>query len=593
MLEYPFDSAYIMRKKRAIEKELNLKGNLTKTKIAVLGGSTTNHIVDILKLFLLDFGINAQMYQCEYGQFYEEVLFHNEELKAFAPNYIFIHTTLRNIRSFPCMADSAEEVDRKLKEEYSRFCEVWDRCAQDYGCTVIQNNFELPNYRLMGNSDAVNIHGRVSFINRLNEMFCAYAREHRSFFINDINYLSAQCGLDSWNDDIAWHMYKYSPAPACIPQLCHSVAAIVKSVQGKNKKALVLDLDNTLWGGIVGDDGVEGIEIGNETPTGQMYREFQNYIKELSALGIMLTINSKNDYDNAIAGIGHPQSALSKEDFLVIKANWLPKDRNILEIAHELNIMPDSLVFVDDNPAEREIVSALGMGIATPAMITPESYIKTLDRNAFFEVTNFSEDDLHRNDMYKANSRREQLLQTAGSYEDYLRSLDMVATIKPFEKIYLSRIAQLTNKSNQFNLTTRRYTIGEIEQVTEDSSKVTLYGALADRFGDNGVVSVIIGDQTGDKLDIVLWLMSCRVLKRGMENAMLDSLVAQCRLRKIKTLRGHYFPTAKNGMVREFYAEMGFSKIEEDEQGNTDWELDLVTYHDRNEIIKTETEITT
>ncbi|MEG2074846.1 MAG: HAD-IIIC family phosphatase, partial [Angelakisella sp.] len=334
----------------------------------------------------------------------------------------------------------------------------------------------------------------------------------QSFFINDINYLSAICGLDKWNAAAAWHMYKYSPAPDCIPTLCHSVASIIKSALGKNKKALVLDLDNTLWGGVVGDDGAEGIEIGRETPSGQVFYAFQSYLKELHDMGIMLNVNSKNDLENAMAGLRHPSSALSPEDFIIIKANWQNKDRNIAEIAHELNIMPDSLVFIDDNPMERGIVSAMNAGIAVPEIGQPEDYIRVLDRSGFFETTSFSGDDLHRNDMYKANAVRAQLEQSAGSYEDYLRSLAMTAVIHPFEAIYLPRIAQLTGKSNQFNLTTRRYTTAEIEAVAADEGKIALYGSLADRFGDNGVVSVVIGEKDGNTLDVELWIMSCRVL---------------------------------------------------------------------------------
>lgn len=588
MLEYPFDSAYIMRKKKSLAETLRKADCSGSIRLAILGGSTTNHIADVLELFLLDAGIRPTIYQCEYGQFYEEVLYHNEQLLAFQPDFIYLHTTNKNVLRYPEMTDSAEAVEDKLLAEFGRYKAVWERAAADYGCTIIQNNFEPPEYRLLGNRDAYDHRGRVHFLSRLNQLFGDYAEQHKSLFINDIDYLSARCGLDSWNDPTPWHMYKYSPAPSCIPTLCHSVACIIKSALGRNKKALVLDLDNTLWGGVVGDDGVEGIEIGHETPSGQVFHAFQSYLRELKSTGVMLNVNSKNDYENAMAGLRHPSSALTPEDFIVIKANWENKDRNIAQIANELNIMTDSLVFIDDNPVERGIVSAMKAGIAVPELTEPESYIRTIDRSGFFEVTNFSDDDLRRNEMYKKNAERAQLAATAGSYEDYLRSLAMTAVIHPFEEVYLPRIAQLTGKSNQFNLTTRRYTTAEIEGVAKDEEKIALYGSLADCFGDNGVVSVIIGEKQGDTLDLVLWIMSCRVLKRGMEDAMLDSLVAAAKAAGITKLQGHYYPTAKNGMVQDFYTGMGFTLLERSADGQGLWELPLFGYENRNTIIKVE-----
>lgn len=585
MLEYPFDSGLIMRKKKALATELREKDCPVRIKLAILGGSTTNHITDILELFLLDAGIRAELYQCEYGQFYEELLYNNEQLHAFAPDFIYLHTTGKNILYPPAISDTPEQVQDKLGAEFARYRSLWERAAADYGCTVIQNNFDPPQYRLLGNCDSSDCRGRVNFTNRLNMLFGEYAAEHKSFFINDISYLSAREGLDNWNDPTAWHMYKYSPAPACIPTLCHSVACIIKAVMGRNKKALVLDLDNTLWGGIVGDDGVEGIDIGMETPSGQVFYAFQSYLRELKDTGIMLNVNSKNDLENAMAGLRHPSSVLTPDDFIVIKANWMNKDKNIAEIAAELNIMPDSLVFIDDNPVERGIVSAMNAGISVPEIGQPEDYIRVIDRSGFFEVTNLSGDDLHRNEMYKANAVRAQLEQSAGSYEDYLRSLKMTAVIHYFEDPYLPRIAQLTGKSNQFNLTTRRYTTAEIEAVVQDLWRIALYGSLADRFGDNGVVSVVIGVKEGQTLDIELWIMSCRVLKRGMEDAMLDALVDAARVRGINTLRGHYYPTAKNGMVRDFYGDMGFSRLSVEDGGNSLWELSLDSYTNRNTII--------
>ena len=359
----------------------------------------------------------------------------------------------------------------------------------------------------------------------------------------------------------------------------------------------MLDLDNTLWGGVVGDDGADNIEIGQETPVGQLYSEFQAYLKAHKDLGILLTVNSKNDEENALAGLNRPDSILKPEDFLVIKANWENKDRNLLEIAEELNIGTDSLVFVDDNPAERHIASSRVPGVKVPELADAAGFITTLDRAGYFEVTNLSADDLERNRMYQANAERKKQEAGYANYADYLLSLEMDAQICPFAPVYMARIAQLTNKSNQFNLTTKRCSQSDIERIAEDASYITLYGRLEDRFGDNGVVSVVFGHRDAEDetlFHIDLWLMSCRVLKRDMEFAMMDELVSQCAARGLKRLKGYYYPTAKNGMVKDFYGMQGFTQTGGDAEGNTEWEFVIPErYEKKNKVIKVNGELPT
>ena len=588
-LQYPFDSEFILKKSKSLKRRL-LEENTAriKKKIAVLGGSTTHDVVRILELFLLNQGIEPEFYESEYGMYWEDAMFGNEELNAFAPDMIYIHTSLRNLRSFPEPSDSREAVEEKLAAEYGRFETMWEKLAQERQCPVIQNNFEYPYFRLMGNQDGADIHGQTYYVNEMNRRFAAYAQEHQNFFINDINYQSAVYGLDEWSAPEYWHMYKYSLCLKAIPWLAHNVANIVKSVFGKNKKSLVLDLDNTLWGGIVGDDGPENLEIGQETNMGQVFAEFQSYVKLLKDYGVMLNVASKNEEENALAGLNHPAGVLRPDDFLLIKANWEPKSLNIEQIAQQLNILPDSLVFADDNPAEREIVRQQTAGVTAPEIGRPEDYIRVLDRGGYFEVTSLSDDDRKRNEMYQANLKREQQQASFADYADYLRSLEMTGVIRPFEPVYMGRIAQLTNKSNQFNLTTQRFTQAQIEQMAADEKYITLYGKLADKFGDNGVVSVVIAEKDGNCAHIRLWLMSCRVLKRDMELAMLDGLAERCLAEGISTLYGYYYPTAKNNMVREFYGQLGFERISEDEAGNTGWKLSLTGYENKNHVIEVE-----
>ncbi len=588
VLEYPFDSEYILKKKKILKKELQGQDTtFLQKKIAVLGGSTTNDIKLILELFLLNYGIQPTFYESEYNQFWQDATFKNEELEAFHPDVIFIHTTNKNITNYPLLSDSQEQVSELLENEYKKFEDMWNHLFETYHCTIIQNNFDYPFYRLLGNKDATDIHGKINYITKLNLKFAEYAESHETFLINDINYQSAQFGLEKWADQFYWHMYKYALTYSAIPTLAFNVANIIKALYGKNKKGLVLDLDNTLWGGIVGDDGVENLILGQETAEGQAYSTFQEYLKELKQTGIILNVNSKNEQKNAIAGLEHPDGILKPDDFIIVKANWNPKSQNMIEISEELNLGVDSLVFIDDNPAERAIVNQYVPDVATPEMESPDKYIEIIDRAGYFETISISRDDLNKNEMYKENAERSKMMNSFTNYDDYLKSLKMKALIKSFEPLYMARIAQLTNKSNQFNLTTKRYTQDEIEAVASNKEYITLYGKLEDTFGDNGVVSVVIGHILGEKLDIDLWIMSCRVLKRNMEFAMMDTLVDEAKKQGVKEIFGYYYPTAKNGMVKNFYELQGFEKVSEDEEGNTVWKYNISSkYIKKNKFIE-------
>ena len=587
-LEYPFDPEWILKKKKALKRELlqNTQQTFLEKKIAILGGSTTRDIRDILELFLLNYGIRPCFYESEYNQYYADGMFPNPALEEFHPDILYIHTSNRNIEQYPSLEDDRTLVTQKLQAEYERFQALWEHLHAVYGCPVIQNNFEPPLYRLLGNRDASDHRGRWNYIQRLNQMFYEYADTHQDFYIHDICYEAADYGLERWSDPFYWNMYKYAMCVPAIPYTAFQLARIIKSIFGRNKKVLNLDLDNTLWGGVIGDDGPENIEIGQETSLGQTYAEFQDYLKQHKKLGVLLSVNSKNNEETALSGLERADSVLKREDFVVFRANWEPKSHNLYATAEELKLLPESFVFVDDNPAEREIVRQEVPGAAVPEITKVEEYIRVLDRSGFFEVTNFSEDDLKRNEMYLANEQRNRMQKNFSDYGDYLRSLEMKARIGAFDPAYFSRIAQLTNKSNQFNLTTHRYSQSEIEQIAADPQYLTVCGRLEDKFGDNGVVSIVIGRKEKDVLQIELWLMSCRVLKRDMEYAMMDTLVKQCRDCGIRQIYGYFYPTAKNAMVKDFYALQGFEKLEEDVDGNAKWSFRIPEqYTLKNQVI--------
>lgn len=589
-LEYPFDSGYIMKKKKSLKRRLTEEVTPVLTKrIAVLGGSTTSDIVSVLELFLLNYGIKAEFYECEYAQYRQEALFPSEELLAFKPEIVFLHTGLRNLTFKPTPKMSEADIAEGLENEIAGYKQMWESLKANFGCAVVQNNFELPSFRLLGNSDGSDKRGLVNYVTRLNIRLAEEINAASGVYLNDINYLSAVCGLDVWSDPQYWYLYKYSLNIRFIPDLCFEAAKVIKAICGRNKKVLALDLDNTLWGGIVGDDGAENLTIGQETAEAMAYYQWQEYVRSLKDIGVLLTVCSKNEEENAIAGLEHPEGALRPSDFTLIKANWEPKSENLINTAKELDILPDAIVLADDNPAEREIVR--GSGFAAPDMDNVADYIRNIDRSGFFEVVSLSADDLKRTEMYAANMQRKQEQSKFADYDDYLRSLEMFAEIAPFKPMYVQRLAQLAGKSNQFNVTTRRYTVTEMEERMNSDEYITIYGKLVDKYGDNGVVSEVIGKVNGNKLDLELWLMSCRVLKRGMEYAMLDELVKASKEKGIAEIYGYYYPTAKNKMVAELFGELGFEKQNSDDDGNTVWKLEVSAHSEsKNTAINVNTE---
>ena len=574
LLTYPFDVAMLRKKQKAIRRELLEQDVvLLEKRIAILGGSTTNMFRDFLELFLLDVGVKPIFYESEYAQYYEEAVFQNDALSEFAPDIIFVFTTSVNLKEQPNAFETKEEAEARINREYTRYQSIWDGLAARYHAVIIQNNFEMPAYLLLGSLDAVLWGGWRNTIESLNARIAEYAMAHAGMYVHDVHYLASLLGTEQWFDLSQYSAYKLAIRYESMPFVAMHAANVVKAILGRTKKCLVLDLDNTLWGGIIGDDGMEGIQIGKETPEAEAYTAFQRYLLALKERGALLAVCSKNEEAVAKSGFSHQDTVLQLDDFVAFQTNWEPKDQNVRRIANMLNIGLDSLVFLDDNPMERAIVREHVPEVAVPEVTGGDvaSYIRAIERNGYFETVSISEDDRKRSEAYRANQQRVEMEAVASSYEDFLLSLDMRAEIAPFRRIYYDRIAQLTNKSNQFNLTTRRFTRADIERIAEDSRYITLYGRLQDRFGDNGLVSVVIAEKEGKDVHIRLWLMSCRVLKRGVEEAMMEELVKKVRLAGGEKLIGYYYPTAKNGMVRDFYRAHSFSLVD-DADGNTVWE---------------------
>jgi FkbH-like protein len=575
-LRFPVAAADVLLKRQTLKKELLKQANFVPTRIAILGGSTTTEVMSMLELFLLAQGIQPTFYESGYNRYREDVLFANPDLWNFKPDIVLIHTTWHNVSQFPELLETEAEVEKRLSREMAQFESIWEKIHKELGALIIQNNFDLPQLRPLGNLEACEPYCRVDFLLRLNAAFAAYARNHSRFLINDIHYLSAHVGLAMWHDHNYWYNFHMAVSPTATVVLAQNVAAIVKSVYGKTKKCLILDLDNTLWGGVVGDDGVQNLILGRDHPVGEAFVDFQRYVKDLQRRGVILAVCSKNDAESAKEGFSHPDSVLRIEDFSVFKANWNPKPDNIRAAAAELNIGLDSMVLVDDNPAERALVAGQLPEVAVPDVGSEVSrFAEVLEHERYFEVVKVVQDDLSRSSYYSSNAQRSAYQADFRDYGEFLASLEMTAEIGPFLPVYLERITQLINKTNQFNLTTRRYTSAEVAAISRDPTFVTLYGRLADKFGDNGLVSVLIGRVSHETVELDLWLMSCRVVKREMELAMFDALVEECQARDIRKILGVYIPSKKNGMVAGHYASLGFTRVDGTSGERELWQYDV------------------
>lgn len=584
LLNFPLDPVKIFKHKKALKDELLLNNGLLDKKIAIMGGSTTSEVKNILELFLLKRGIRPEFYESEYNKYYEESVF-NDELKAFRPDLIYIHTSFKNLKNLPLPSMNEGQVETCLAKETSKLKEIW-KSLESFRVPIIQNNFELPEEILIGNKECSDFRGQINFVIRVNHFINEETKNNENLYINDINYLSSKLGLSNWHDSTVWFTAKYLCSYMAIPHLAKELSITVASIFLAPKKCIIVDLDNTLWGGVVGDDGLSGIDLGYETPTGEAFLNFQDYLRKLKLKGILLAICSKNEFENAILGLSHSASILKENDFTVIKANWKPKHENIVEIAKELNIGLDSLVFLDDNPVERQIVREnLGM-VAVPEIGSEvENYVKYIYEEGYFNNVSLLKEDVARADYYEKDKIRKESELRFKDYCEFLASLEMRADIIRFSKDNEERITQLINKTNQFNFTTLRVTASESKLFRESNDYISLSGALEDKFGPNGIVSIIVGKLTNQICVIEIFLMSCRVLKRELEYAMINELVSECKKRSVVELIGIYRPTGKNEMVREFYKELGFILVSEKDDEYI-WSLSLDNYFKRSTQIR-------
>jgi FkbH-like protein len=563
-LQYPFDVASISRRRRALREELLASGGHTDVRVAILGGSTTADLQDFLELFLLSAGISPTFYVSDYGRFWEEAVLDSSRLREFDPEVVLVHTTNKNVRVWPRVLATDDEVYGLLAEESARFEMMWTRLLETTRAVIVQNNFDPLAQEPLGHVGATAPYGRTRFLAALNGRLAAFAEKHPRVRINDIHSLAAHAGLSAWSTAKHWMHYRMALTQEGSALCAHGAAKIVRAAFGKSKKCLVLDLDDTLWGGVIGEDGVSGLRLGEGHPEGEAFSQFHRYCRALRERGVLLAVCSKNDANVARSGFTRKESILKETDFSAFVANWEPKPDNLRQIARTLGIGIDALVFVDDNPREQELVRRELPEVSVVKATHVSEFADALDREGFFEPFTIGADDAVRAASYAANAERTALASRYDDYGEYLDSLEMTADIGPVVDADLDRVTQLVNKTNQWNLTTRRHTLAEVERIAHGDDWIALSGRLADKFGDSGLVSTIFARQRGDELSIELWIMSCRVLKRELELAMFDALVEQARRRGVRTIVGHYVPTPKNAMVSDLYPSLGFTRCQPD-----------------------------
>jgi FkbH-like protein len=547
-------------------------------KLAILGASTLTHLIPSIRIAGLRRNIWIDTLEGEYGQYLQELSDSDSPIHKWRPSALLLAFDAYHLCAGLSAGNLAGDVDDSLNEIMSRIRECWRLAHEAFGCVILQQTVAPVHLSLIGSNEHRLSGSRSSFVMRLNAAMREMA-DADGVELVALDTQIVQDGLFAWHDPVLWHRSKQEVTPSAAPMYGEIVARLLAAKQGKSFKALVLDLDNTLWGGVIGDDGLEGIVVGQGSALGEGFIAVQDYAREQARRGVILAVCSKNDEVNALEPFEkHPDMLLKKGDIASFVANWDDKAANIRRIAADLNIGLDALVFLDDNPFERNLVRQELPMVAVPEIPDDPALVPAaLARAGYFEALSITDEDRERGAQYQGNRQREALKGSTTDMAGFLQALEMRLIWRPFDRIGLQRIVQLINKTNQFNLTTRRYTEVEVEALMADSTAVGLQFRLLDRFGDNGIIAIVIGRMKADSAEFLVdtWLMSCRVLGRQVEEATLNVLAEEAARLGADQIVGEYFPTKKNGMVRTHYEKLGFIMIEETPEGSSRSVLDV------------------
>ncbi len=549
---------------REIFPDDDAPGSLRTLRLAVLGSATVTHLHPAIRVAAMRRGLRLVIYEADFGMYRQELFDSASSLHRFKPDIVLFALDARHLTmlSDPMMTD--QQAEQAVGRTLSGIEECWHHARSSFRATVIQQTAMPVFPTLLGNNEHRLAGGRARFLSRLNEHLRQAADRH-GCHIAAVDGMAARYGIEACHDEALWHRGKQEVALGATPAYGELVGRLIGALAGRSAKCLALDLDNTLWGGVIGDDGLEGIVLGQGSAEGEAFLAVQQLAVALSERGVILAVCSKNDEHVAMRAFDeHPEMVLRRERIASFVANWDDKATNLRRIAGELNIGLDSIVFLDDNPFERNLVRRELPMVSVPEWPDdPASIPRILGDAGYFESVAITEDDRERTRQYQLNRQRHEIQASATDMESYLRNLDMTLTWSRFDHVGLKRVAQLINKTNQFNLTTRRMTEEAVLAVMADDRSIGLQFRLTDRFGDNGIIAIVIATAIGQDMVIGTWLMSCRVLGRQVERATLDVVAHLAKARGARRLIGQYRPTAKNAMVADHYQRLGFTTIGE------------------------------
>lgn len=549
--------------------------------VAVVGDTPTQLISQSLSRLLKDSGYAAEIMDADYDRVHALLLNTASEVYHFHPQFILLFQSSYKLykKYVQTPFDERKIFAQKISADIEN---LWQTSGRHSTAKIIYPNFQEWDDGVYGNYGAAEPSSFIFQIRKLNMLLAEQVRNYPHVFLLDLNLMQSAAGFNQLHDARIFVNTEIIFSLDFIGEFTRAVTGIINAVKGKIKKCLILDLDETVWGGIIGDDGMENIQIGN-LGIGKAFSELQQWAKELKERGIILAVCSKNTESIAKEPFEkHPDMILRQDDITVFMANWETKADNIRQIQSLLNIGLDSMVFIDDNPFERNFVRKEIPELEVPEL--PEdpaermAYLKSLN---LFETVSITHEDRERVNMYKQDIKREHVKKSYASEDEYLQSLGMTSEVQPFTEFNTPRIAQLTQRSNQFNLRTIRYSEDDVKRIAADPAFITLSFTLSDMHGDNGLICVIILEIKSTFAFIDTWIMSCRVLKRGMENFVLNTVVKAARQAGCTHLKGEYLPTAKNGIVKDHYASLGFTF--EDNY----WIMDLHTFENRKTFITT------
>lgn len=532
-------------------------------RVALLASHTVDHLLPAIRVAGLLRRLALTLHVAPYGMYRQALLADDPALGAFAPQFVVLALDARDTPLQVPLDASPAEVDAAVQARVDELRLLWRRARERYAAQVVQQTLVPVDPPLFGSYEALVPASPQALIEHLNAAIRNAAREDGVLLL-DLAWQAGGYG-NGLADPVRWHQAKQLVSPTLAPLYGDHLARVLAAALGLSRKCLVLDLDNTLWGGVAGDDGVDGIQLGQGSASGEAFLAFQRYAAQLARRGVILAVCSKNDLDVAEAAFAHREMAIARGAVAAFIANWDDKAGNLRRIATLLDIGLDSLVFIDDNPAERDIVRRELPAVAVPEL--PEDvadYPARLAAAGYFEAASFTTDDTGRGRSYAANAERKAALGQATDMDGYLRGLDMILRVTRIGPAELARSTQLINKTNQFNLTTRRYTEAEVERIAGDPRAIALALRLEDKFGDNGLISVVLARPDAgieaNELLIDSWLMSCRVLGRQVEAAVLEALADAAAAAGWHALVGEYRPTERNGMVAEHYPRLGFQQ---------------------------------